>query len=82
MDKNNILEVEGLKKFFPNRKGFFNRITSFNKAVNDISLHIKKGETVGLVGESGSGKTTVGRCVVKLFPPTEGSIKYLSLIHI
>ena len=76
MDENNILEVEGLKKFFPNRKGFFNRITSFNKAVNDISLHIKKGETVGLVGESGSGKTTVGRCVVKLFPPTEGSIKY------
>ena len=76
MDENNILEVEGLKKFFPNRKGFFNRISSFNKAVNDVSLHIKKGETVGLVGESGSGKTTVGRCIVKLFAPTAGSIQY------
>ena len=76
MDENNILEVKGLKKFFPNRKGFFNRISSFNKAVNDVSLHIKKGETVGLVGESGSGKTTVGRCIVKLFAPTAGSIQY------
>ena len=76
MDENNILEVEGLKKFFPNRKGFFNRISSYNKAVNDVSLHIKKGETVGLVGESGSGKTTVGRCIVKLFSPTAGKIKY------
>ena len=76
MDENNILEVEGLKKFFPNRKGFFNRISSFNKAVNDVTLHIKKGETVGLVGESGSGKTTVGRCIVKLFSPTAGKIKY------
>ena len=76
MDENNILEVEGLKKFFPNRTGFFNRISSFNKAVNDVTLHIKKGETVGLVGESGSGKTTVGRCIVKLFSPTAGKIKY------
>ncbi|MBT6727097.1 MAG: ATP-binding cassette domain-containing protein [Deltaproteobacteria bacterium] len=76
MDENNILEVKGLKQFFPNRKGFFNRISSFNKAVNDVSLHIKKGETVGLVGESGSGKTTVGRCIVKLFAPTAGSIQY------
>jgi oligopeptide/dipeptide ABC transporter ATP-binding protein len=76
MDEKNILEIKGLKKFFPNRKGFFNRISSVNKAVNDISLHIKQGETVGLVGESGSGKTTVGRCIVKLFPATAGSIEY------
>ncbi len=68
--------VKGLKKYFPNRKGFFNKIVNYNKAVNGVDFFIKKGESVGLVGESGSGKTTVGRCIVKLYEPTEGSIEF------
>ena len=72
----NILEVQGLKKFFANRKGFLNKIVSYNRAVNGVDFTIEKGESVGLVGESGSGKTTVGRCIVKLFEPTEGRINF------
>ena len=66
------MNVKGLKKYFPNRKGFFQKIYNFTKAVNGVDFFIKKGETVGLVGESGSGKTTIGRCIVRLFKPTEG----------
>lgn len=72
----NILAVKGLKKHFPNRKGFFNRIVGYNKAVNGVDFAIKKGESVGLVGESGSGKTTVGRCIVKLYDPTDGKVEF------
>ena len=68
--------VKGLKKYFPNRKGFFNKIVNYNKAVNGVDFFIKKGESVGLVGESGSGKTTLGRCIVRLYESTEGSIKF------
>ena len=63
-DGENVVVVKGLKKYFPNRKGFFNRIVSYNKAVNGVDFAIGKGESVGLVGESGSGKTTVGRAVL------------------
>jgi len=53
-----------------------NRIVGYNKSVNDVEFTIKKGETVGLVGESGSGKTTLGRCIVRLYDSTAGSIKF------
>ena len=53
-----------------------NRIVGFNKCVNDVEFTIKKGESVGLVGESGSGKTTLGRCIVRLYDSTAGSIKF------
>ncbi len=71
-----ILKVEGLKKYFPIKKGFFNRVVGYVKAVNDIDFEINEGETVGLVGESGCGKSTTGNCIVRLLNPTEGTIAY------
>ena len=71
-----VLQVEGLKKYFPVEKGFLRRVIGQLKAVDDVSLEIGAGETLGLVGESGSGKTTVGRCILRAHKPTEGSIRF------
>lgn len=71
-----ILEVTGLKKYFPIRTGVLKKTTGFVKAVDDISFSIGKGETVGLVGESGCGKSTVGRCLMKLYDTTAGTIEF------
>ena len=75
-DNSNILSVKGLKKYFPIQKGFLKRVVGYTKAVDGVDFYIKKGETLGLVGESGSGKTTIGRCIVRLYEPTEGSIEF------
>jgi len=75
-DDKNILEVKRLKKYFPIYKGVFRGIVGHVKAVDGVDFSIKKGETLGLVGESGSGKTTVGRCIIRLLEPTEGSVKF------
>ena len=69
-----ILRVEGLKKYFPIRRGFFQRIAGWVKAVENVSFQIEKGKTLGLVGESGCGKTTVARLVLKLLDSDEGKI--------
>jgi len=71
-----LLQVTGLKKYFPVRSGIFSRVSAWVKAVDDITLHIKHGETLGLVGESGCGKTTVGRSILRLMEPTAGEIKF------
>ena len=76
IDNDIILEVRGLKKYYPIEKGFLRRHAGDVKAVDDVNLYIKKGETLGLVGESGCGKTTLGRCIVRALKPTEGSISY------
>jgi oligopeptide/dipeptide ABC transporter ATP-binding protein len=69
-----LLEVHNLKKYFPVRGGFFRRIVNQVKAVDDVSLSINIGKTLGLVGESGCGKSTLGRAILRLHEPTDGQI--------
>lgn len=69
-----LLEVQGLKKHFPIRKGLFSLSSNSVKAVDGVDFYMHKGETLGLVGESGSGKTTVGRTILRALDPTEGNI--------
>ncbi|MFW6007397.1 MAG: ABC transporter ATP-binding protein [Halanaerobiales bacterium] len=75
-ENNTILEVNGLKKYFPIKKGVFRRVVGHVKAVDDVDFFIREGETLGLVGESGCGKSTTGRCLIKLMDPTAGEIKF------
>ena len=69
-----VLEVRGLKKYFPIEKGLLRRTVGHVKAVDDVSFTIRQGETLGLVGESGCGKTTLGRCILRAIEPTEGEV--------
>ena len=71
-----ILEITGLKKHFPVRRGVFSRVAGQVYAVDGVSFTIRPGETLGLVGESGCGKTTVGKTVLKLLEPTAGEIVF------
>jgi peptide/nickel transport system ATP-binding protein/oligopeptide transport system ATP-binding protein len=69
-----LLEVRDLKKHFPIHRGIFSRVSGHVYAVDGVSFHIDRGETLGLVGESGCGKSTVGRTLLKLLEPTAGQI--------
>ena len=70
-----FLQVKNLKMYFPVTSGvFLQRATGWIKAVDDVSLFVRRGETLGLVGESGCGKTTTGRCILQLQKPTSGDI--------
>ena len=72
--KEPLLRVEGLKTWYPLRKGVFGRVYDHVKAVDDVSLVVYEGETLGLVGESGCGKTTLGRSILRLAEPTGGKV--------
>ncbi len=69
-----LLEVVNLRKYFPIRRGILGRVVGYVKAVDGISFHISENEVFSLVGESGSGKTTVARCILRLYEPTDGRI--------
>ncbi len=72
-----LVEVNNLKMYFPVTSGIiFQKKVADIKAVDDVTFQIKKGETLGLVGESGCGKTTTGRCLLQLYKPTEGEVKF------
>jgi peptide/nickel transport system ATP-binding protein len=83
IDRNNAfaklepqLKIKNLKMWFPIKKGFFGKTVDHVKAVDDVSFDVFPGETIGLVGESGCGKTTLGRSILRLIDPTEGSIEF------
>jgi oligopeptide transport system ATP-binding protein len=71
-----ILRVEHLKKYFPIRRGILQQVVGSVKAVDDVSFDVYRGETIGLVGESGCGKTTTGRTIIRLYTPTDGRITF------
>jgi oligopeptide/dipeptide ABC transporter ATP-binding protein len=72
-----IVHANNLKKYFPIKEGLFSSIKENIKAVDNVNIEIRKGETFGLVGESGCGKTTLGRVLIHLIPPTAGTLVFM-----
>ena len=75
-DNGQIMQIRGLKSYFPIRRGVFSRIRGWVKAVDDVDLDIPRGQTLGLVGESGCGKTTLGRTILRLIPAMAGEVHF------
>ncbi len=73
--KRPLVEVEGLKMYFPITAGILRKKVGDVKAVDDVSFTIYEGETLGLVGESGCGKSTCGRAILRLYEPTAGAVR-------
>ena len=76
MENNKILEVKGLKKYFPIKKDMFGRPLVNLRAVDDVTFELAAGKTIGVVGESGCGKTTLGRTILQLYDTTGGKTLY------
>jgi len=75
-DPANIVEVDSLKVYFPIRTGFLRREAGSVKAVDGVTLEVRRGETLGLVGESGCGKSTIGRAMIRLREATGGTVRF------
>jgi oligopeptide transport system ATP-binding protein len=71
-----LIEVQGLKTWFPITSGILQRTIAHVRAVDGVDLTIRQGETLGLVGESGCGKSTLGRSILRLVEPTEGAVRF------
>jgi oligopeptide/dipeptide ABC transporter ATP-binding protein len=71
-----LVQVRDLRAYFPIKRGVLSRTVGWIKAVDGVSFDVPAGKTLGLVGESGCGKTTVGRSILRLIPPTGGSVRY------
>lgn len=76
ISEDTLVTVENLKVYFPIRKGLFKRTVGHIKAVDDVSLTLRRGQTLALVGESGSGKTTIARSLLNLVKPTAGTLRF------
>ena len=74
--KDILIEVDGMRKWFPIKAGMLSTVKSHVRAVDGVDLRIRRGETLGIVGESGCGKTTLGRVLLGLIPITSGSVRY------
>lgn len=74
MNDDKMLEIQNLYKYFPVQRGIFKKKIGDVKAVDNVSLTVRSGETLGIVGESGCGKTTLGKCIVRLHTPSKGKI--------
>lgn len=78
--KNTLVEIENLRKYYPVRRGFLSSLRSnerlYVKAVDGVSFHVTNGEIYGLAGESGCGKTTTGKLILRLFEPTSGRVLF------
>jgi peptide/nickel transport system ATP-binding protein len=77
---NTLLDVRGLKKYYPIQQGILRRVVGYVKAVDDVTFRLRVGETLGLVGESGCGKTTAGRTIMRLYEPSGGEVNFRSRV--
>ncbi|MDR3164357.1 MAG: ATP-binding cassette domain-containing protein [Synergistaceae bacterium] len=76
MTEDHLIDIENMYMYFPVTSGIFQKKTTGVRAVDGVTFHIERGETLGLVGESGCGKSTTGRCILRLYPGIKGKVSF------